>query len=1336
MNHAAAAILSSKDYWRKLKILAERASRDTLSGLLNRETATAYIEDYLKAKSPDETCALFIIDLDNFKQVNDSFGHQAGDRIIQQAASILSRCFRATDIVGRLGGDEFFALLSGKVTEKIVREKAQKICEQLQFSIGSPADVRVTSSVGAYLAFGAASFETLYARADSALYEAKANGKNGFQIDAGGDGRTVAKRAEKNVMPFPIHMKSLLTYLDEGISLYEVGDTIRLLYGSPAFYKMMNIEGGPDTFPCELSVLGKIHPDDMEKYEIMLREGIRSEKLLECEYRFVPNEGDWHWCRAKAVRIPTPEGVSSTILVLSSDVSAIKNAENSFFEEQERLRLALRQRNQVLWEVDIPTKTFRLFNFKRRPYVPGIHMENFPDSLIAKGWVHPVSASRFKEFGEELLGGNATGSGVFALRHKMRKKYGWFSVFYRVLPDEDGSAVKVIGSVEAFSEMDVQKSFVGKEHLWKTLRSNLFFYLQADLSTDRVELLWREGREIRRNPEYMAYQTLIERSGSKLFFQEELNEFVQVFSRRALIDAFHNGHTWLTKEFRRVDDCGNINWFSYTAVLSMSPQTQHIHVFFFVQNVERRRAREKAWEDIRYAAATELYDRESARALAEHAVQIKKSSLQALVLVRIIGNSVLLSGRDETKQQERNLITSAFSLLLGSDCILGERGDDKFTIFWPEAVSRAQMRQRIDEAFAFVRNALPKAATSDSLRFVAAVICEKLYGADYGEIISKAESICDAWKNAPEDSVIFFNNKEGRRPEEYCDAPKGNEVCLPGRRKDIVFTCLDAMFMANTADAAMSTALALIGLYYGADRVYTLALMENGKSVAIVHEWDSYEKTSIRRFTSGTRLERLPLLRSCLKKKKPVIINRKAKGRSWNYSVFPLDSKSDDKPKGFLCVENPKCTHDITELEHLLPYIVHIHRYYSFSVEGENTALLDALTGIPNLHAYRNTVYLLSSDKYSSMGVLSLDIPQIASGMNEAGSDAYAKMLLHVSEVLTTIFGKSLVFRTRNAEFVAFCPNTTQDVFLARILRTQSMLQRRHPKALRFGYTWTSGIFSGETLLKEARLIMQCGETTAPAFESSRLDTAVGMDWQKHFAVYLQPKVNMQTGRAIGAEALVRGIDDVGRIVSPVKFIEAMEKAGIIKELDFFMLCQSLALMEGWRLQGLKPIPVSVNFSRLTFFNPSAPGSVLAILSRYPSISPDLIELEITETASNVENKTFDRVMDSFRAFGLRFALDDFGSQFANLSLFTSVRFDTVKLDQSLIRELSYNAMCRSLVGDIVRICKCQNIQCVAEGVETQGQVDALLANGCTCAQGFYYDRPIPAQEFKQKYLK
>ena len=164
MNYDNTSSKLNRNYWQKLKILTERASRDFLSGLLNRETATLYIENYLKTMPKNDICALFIIDLDNFKQVNDLLGHQAGDQVIHQAARMLSNCFRVTDIVGRLGGDEFFALLSGKVTKELIREKAQNICELLQFSIGSPAELRITASVGVHIATGPVSFKTLYAR--------------------------------------------------------------------------------------------------------------------------------------------------------------------------------------------------------------------------------------------------------------------------------------------------------------------------------------------------------------------------------------------------------------------------------------------------------------------------------------------------------------------------------------------------------------------------------------------------------------------------------------------------------------------------------------------------------------------------------------------------------------------------------------------------------------------------------------------------------------------------------------------------------------------------------------------------------------------------------------------------------------------------------------------------------------------------------------------------------------------------------------------------------------------------------------------------------------------
>ena len=111
----------------RVEELEKRAFKDALSGLLNRETAELCVKKRLGEMRAGENCALFIVDLDNFKNVNDTLGHQAGDRAIRQAASIISGLFRASDIVGRLGGDEFLIFLSGQLAASLVRQKGAAI---------------------------------------------------------------------------------------------------------------------------------------------------------------------------------------------------------------------------------------------------------------------------------------------------------------------------------------------------------------------------------------------------------------------------------------------------------------------------------------------------------------------------------------------------------------------------------------------------------------------------------------------------------------------------------------------------------------------------------------------------------------------------------------------------------------------------------------------------------------------------------------------------------------------------------------------------------------------------------------------------------------------------------------------------------------------------------------------------------------------------------------------------------------------------------------------------------------------------------------------------------
>ena len=162
--------------------LNQRAMRDMLSGLLSRGAMELYINDKLQSMSEGENCAFFVVDLDYFKQINDTLGHLVGDQAIGKVGGKLSGLFRGSDIVGRLGGDEFAAFISGHISEDTVRQKAASICEQLHMAVGDEVMLELTASVGVCLSKGKQDFIKLYQEADRALYIAKKEGKGRYCI--------------------------------------------------------------------------------------------------------------------------------------------------------------------------------------------------------------------------------------------------------------------------------------------------------------------------------------------------------------------------------------------------------------------------------------------------------------------------------------------------------------------------------------------------------------------------------------------------------------------------------------------------------------------------------------------------------------------------------------------------------------------------------------------------------------------------------------------------------------------------------------------------------------------------------------------------------------------------------------------------------------------------------------------------------------------------------------------------------------------------------------------------------------------------------------------------
>lgn len=235
------------------------------------------------------------------------------------------------------------------------------------------------------------------------------------------------------------------------------------------------------------------------------------------------------------------------------------------------------------------------------------------------------------------------------------------------------------------------------------------------------------------------------------------------------------------------------------------------------------------------------------------------------------------------------------------------------------------------------------------------------------------------------------------------------------------------------------------------------------------------------------------------------------------------------------------------------------------------------------------------------------------------------------------------------------------------------------------------------------------------------------------FHVYYQPKHRISDGRTIGSEALVRWFHPEKGLIPPAEFIGLFERNGLITRLDEYVwetVCQNL---RSWLDRGLTPQPVSVNVSRIHLYDPNLCDKFIGLTEKY-QIPTGLLEIELTESAY-VENPRLGELMEALQEKGFTFSMDDFGSGYSSLNMLRSIPVDVLKLDLRFLDFTEEEQSGKIIMESIILMARRLKIPVIAEGVETAGQADFLQNVGCTMAQGFYYSRPMPLEDYERLYL-
>lgn len=425
--------------------------------------------------------------------------------------------------------------------------------------------------------------------------------------------------------------------------------------------------------------------------------------------------------------------------------------------------------------------------------------------------------------------------------------------------------------------------------------------------------------------------------------------------------------------------------------------------------------------------------------------------------------------------------------------------------------------------------------------------------------------------------------------------------------------------------------------------------------------------------------------------------------------------------------------------------------------ESELTRLAahDRLTGLPNRHWLMSdlpTALERAARAGKELAILSIDLDDFKNVNDSAGHSVGDRLLQAVATRLRTVSrATDGVVRVGGDEFTVVLESIASvDEAQQAAQRIVEALrvpfetgERKHAIGASIGISlFPRDGSDAETLLKNADIAMYSAKAECKGrfrfydeklYERirKRLDTERELSRaleEDHFVMHYQPRVNATTGEMVGMEALVRWIHPIRGMIPPNEFIPLAESTGMILALGELIMEKTCAQLAAWIMHGLPVVPISVNVSARQFNEGKVKDIVAACLARH-DIPPELLEIELTESAMMGDFDVVLKEIHAINALGVKIHVDDFGTGYSSLSLLHKLHMDVLKVDRAFTTQLGDGKDGKIFFAAIVSMAKALGMSVIAEGVETAEQLRILQALDCDEIQGYLVSRPLPAED-------
>lgn len=1244
-------------------------------------------------------------------------------------------CFNQSllEYFGGSTSEEFLTRSNGKFSELIYEEDRERVSREVKKQLDEnhmyKSYYRIMRNDGKLV--------WIY---DVGRYASDANGKRiiiSFLIDA-----TEEREKEQELQVINESNQS-------GVFKVLMTDELRLTYANEGFYRIY----GYTKEEAERELSGDLRklssPEEMERIRKQIIQAVEAgKKQITLEYQIKRRDGSVGWIHMSAGLDRLSDG-RLLMLGVIMDITERHLLEEQLCHTEQLYRFVQSYTKLKVWEFDPQNKKITIQDVCREGGAVERQIENVPESLIGSGVIHENSIAEFQRLHEQISQGQDTSEAVIHFQAPDSFDL-WQKIRYIAMKDADGHVKKAVGIAEdVTAQKEAEIRAFNQEKLREIVEKDTLYSVHLNLAAERLEMLWIENERVNVNRDQKTtYQDVYRTIGSYIANENDRRRFAESFSPEKIANEVVSGSLSKEFEFQQVTKSGKIIWVNLTMKSIVSPTTGDEMLFIHARDIDSLKRRELSLQKkAEIDEVTGLYNLGTTKLLITSTLQNRKYEKEcesAFLLIDIDNfKEVNRIGGFVTGDELLRQVAERIQKEISPTAIAGRINGDIFAVYFRKCQTVKKLREEIKSFRAALCGVYLCGKWKFDITVSVGAICPGDRKLTYDFIYQNTYHALDTAKRNGGNELVFYSDIKNMASEPIKDEADLSEVfgkalrwIEKGESQREVYRLLMSFLEKN----------------YDAEEVTLFCRKADG----VLHRevgWNAYKKGT----TLEVREEKLEAVHDVLQKgiKKDSIyvdgadspgyeeLLKVYETKALEYPVFIKGYYENDRIQYGIFIE--KCDDRVKETEavdSIIEMIRWIDYLYKTRHSYERALKDDRNTGLLNYESYISRLNRMNEDSLSSLGMVGIQMVDLKEYNRQYGNNRGDESILFTANLMAELFGRDHCYRVGRTSFFVICENMVYEEFIDRYEKLNDAIEKDYAQWVVTANAWEQTSISAKVMQTqiEEKLIVarnrkkdKNGAVSEKAVQAI-MDNIQNLIAQGRFCAYLQPKVDAKTGKVCGAEALVRLLDEKNGIVPPGKFLPSIERAGLIRHIDLFVLESVCKIIRKWTDLGWSPFPISFNYSRVTILEPDILKETNEIVERY-GISKDLLEIEITESIGSIDNISLKNIVEEFSDSGYKIALDDYGAEYSNVYALYSLRLNTLKLDRRIVNDIYHDEKAKIVVENVIEICKKFHIQSVAEGVETKEQMEVLKDMSCDMIQGYYINKPLSEREFQRQYI-